>query len=290
MKKIILSLAMVAVVGAVAVGGTIAYFSDTETSTGNTFTAGTVDIAVDSENPWESTGQYSFSNLEPSDDEDINVTLSNVGSNPVVVWKKVKITNEEKDLSTQFVYSMKVGGNDNIKKDWDVRVSDVNDLWIPIGRLNSGESLTVDQNYYFDEEADNAYQGGSMTFDVTFYADQVNAPGPAHTTRGVVLENKNTTGEWETIVGDGIFGILTWDTSYNYVVKAWGVVGASYKVAHYNEATSTQTLIGDALTPVAGAVSGSGTLTAYGTDSKYWLRDLTWSNPNTLWESNLADN
>jgi predicted ribosomally synthesized peptide with SipW-like signal peptide len=43
-KKIILSLSVIGAVAAIAVGGTIAYFSDTETSTGNTFTAGSIDL------------------------------------------------------------------------------------------------------------------------------------------------------------------------------------------------------------------------------------------------------
>lgn len=48
MKKIIISLAMIAAVGAIVVGATTAYFSDTETSSGNTFTAGSIDMKVDS--------------------------------------------------------------------------------------------------------------------------------------------------------------------------------------------------------------------------------------------------
>jgi predicted ribosomally synthesized peptide with SipW-like signal peptide len=49
MKKIIISLAMIAAVGALAIGATTAFFSDTETSTGNTFTAGAIDLKVDSQ-------------------------------------------------------------------------------------------------------------------------------------------------------------------------------------------------------------------------------------------------
>src|SRR3989344_4291013 len=49
MKKIILSLSMIAVVAVVVAGATGAFFSDTETSTGNTFTAGAIDLTVDSE-------------------------------------------------------------------------------------------------------------------------------------------------------------------------------------------------------------------------------------------------
>jgi len=46
-KKIIISLSVIGVVAAIAIGGTIAYFNDTETSTGNIFTAGSIDLKVD---------------------------------------------------------------------------------------------------------------------------------------------------------------------------------------------------------------------------------------------------
>jgi predicted ribosomally synthesized peptide with SipW-like signal peptide len=48
MKKILLSVSVIAVVAAVVIGVTTAFFSDTETSTGNTFTAGSLDLLVDS--------------------------------------------------------------------------------------------------------------------------------------------------------------------------------------------------------------------------------------------------
>jgi predicted ribosomally synthesized peptide with SipW-like signal peptide len=47
MKKIILSLGMIVFVGAVIVGATGAFFSDTETSTGNVFAAGAIDLKID---------------------------------------------------------------------------------------------------------------------------------------------------------------------------------------------------------------------------------------------------
>lgn len=48
-KRIALPVAMLVVVAAAAVAGTGAFFSDTETSTGNTFTAGSIDLKIDSE-------------------------------------------------------------------------------------------------------------------------------------------------------------------------------------------------------------------------------------------------
>lgn len=49
MKKILISVGIIGVVAAAIIGGTVAYFSDTETSTGNTFTAGSIDLKIDSE-------------------------------------------------------------------------------------------------------------------------------------------------------------------------------------------------------------------------------------------------
>jgi len=46
-KKLIISLSIIGVVAAVAIGATYAYFNVTQTSTGNIFTAGTMDLKID---------------------------------------------------------------------------------------------------------------------------------------------------------------------------------------------------------------------------------------------------
>lgn len=46
MKKILISLSIIAVVAVVAIGGTIAYFQDTETSVGNILSAGELDMKI----------------------------------------------------------------------------------------------------------------------------------------------------------------------------------------------------------------------------------------------------
>ncbi len=66
MKKILISLSIVGAVAAIAIGATTAYFSDTETSTGNTFSAGTIDIAVNGQNPWEIQEPFIFADMKPS--------------------------------------------------------------------------------------------------------------------------------------------------------------------------------------------------------------------------------
>jgi len=77
MKKIILSVAMIAAVAAVAIGATTAFFSDTETSTGNTFTAGAIDLQIDSEctvNNEEvgKCGEWAMKDLSPTADKFFN--------------------------------------------------------------------------------------------------------------------------------------------------------------------------------------------------------------------------
>ena len=82
-----MSLTMIVAVGAVVVGATGAYFSDVETSTGNTFTAGTIDIAIDDQNPWSTS--YNIGDLKPCETGYINFDIKNVGMNPVNVSKRL---------------------------------------------------------------------------------------------------------------------------------------------------------------------------------------------------------
>jgi len=46
-KKILISISVIGVVAALAIGATVAFFNDTETSEGNIFTAGSIDLKVD---------------------------------------------------------------------------------------------------------------------------------------------------------------------------------------------------------------------------------------------------
>lgn len=94
-KKILISLSIIGVVAAIAIGGTIAYFSDTETSTGNTFTAGTIDISVNDQNPWSQ--KFTLADMKPCYTDYINFRINNSGSdpNPVNIFKKIIVTGEE---------------------------------------------------------------------------------------------------------------------------------------------------------------------------------------------------
>jgi predicted ribosomally synthesized peptide with SipW-like signal peptide len=92
MKKIIISFMVIGLVLAIIGGGTWAYFSDTETSTGNSFTAGTLNL-IPSTSGTGPLGKYTvtaggdgingnvvFSNIGPGDSGSITWTLQNTGT------------------------------------------------------------------------------------------------------------------------------------------------------------------------------------------------------------------
>ena len=68
----------IALVGALVGGGVFAYFSDTETSTGNTFTAGTLDLNLDGGNT--NVVKFTVSDVKPGDSSGATWTVANVGT------------------------------------------------------------------------------------------------------------------------------------------------------------------------------------------------------------------
>lgn len=90
-KKILISLSLIAAVAAIVVGATTAWFSDTETSSGNTFTAGTIDISVDEQNPWTAENTFTIEDMKPCEVEYRTVKITNVGTNPADIWKHLEL-------------------------------------------------------------------------------------------------------------------------------------------------------------------------------------------------------
>lgn len=96
MKRILLSLITILAVGAIVIQGTQALFSDTETSTGNTFSAGTIDLKVNG-NDDPDVVHISLGDMKPGDGvggaehSTINYswTLSNAGSLTGQPWIEI---------------------------------------------------------------------------------------------------------------------------------------------------------------------------------------------------------
>jgi predicted ribosomally synthesized peptide with SipW-like signal peptide len=93
-QKIALSSFMIlATISAMTVG-TIAFFSDTEQSLGNTFSAGTIDIAVDGQNPWVRSEALAINDMKPSQHAYTDYVIQNVGTNPANIFKKIHVAEE----------------------------------------------------------------------------------------------------------------------------------------------------------------------------------------------------
>lgn len=77
-KRLIFSFSAIAIVAAAIIGGTVAYFSDTEESTENSFSVGTMDLNIDNGNVAVQT--INFSDKAPGDVGNGFAVLKNVGN------------------------------------------------------------------------------------------------------------------------------------------------------------------------------------------------------------------
>lgn len=225
MKRIAISVLTITVVAIVGFAVTRAYFTDTEKSTGNTFSTGTIDIAVDGENPWSASGAYNLKDMKPSQTEYINFKIQNVGTNPVNVWKKLgNIINNNEPVSepecaaeggTWTANDGPCAGNDpksNIQSvieydlsvelynssneliwwqmiyDKNVTVGQIKDTNIFLGMIPVDWYMEVVQSYHMRANTENWAQGDTMTFDITLTGEQL--------TGTAVLEDKTGEPDW----------------------------------------------------------------------------------------------
>lgn len=208
MKKILISVMAIALVSAAAFGATRAFFTDTETNTGNTFSTGTIDIAVEGQNPWTRSTPYQLTDMKPSQTDYANFTVNNVGTNPVNVWKKVTVagTNNEpvsepecaaetgqwsgtactgntpkSDIDSIIDYDLSVRlFNDSDVLIWwqmiynkNVTVATIKDQNVFLGMIPVGWHMDVVQSYHMQAETGDWAQGDTMTFDITLTGEQL---------------------------------------------------------------------------------------------------------------------
>jgi len=115
MKKILMSLVVVVGVGAIVAGATGAFFSDSETSVGNTFTAGAIDLKIDNtsyyndfpnpETSWELDDLdghlfFNFLDLKPGDEGEDTISV-HVDNNDAWACMDINLTANEDNGSTE---------------------------------------------------------------------------------------------------------------------------------------------------------------------------------------------
>jgi len=278
-KKILASIFVIGILAFAMGWGTYSYFSDTEKSTGNVFTAGTIDIAVDEKNPWTKTYSAELTDVKPSQTRWITFVISNPGKNPVNVWKHIKVTGcsggitvypdpstgpassepeyeegwdgskyvERCWLPPYILYDLEVDISGDgrgfitiVDADQQIRVDNINCMWIYLGQIPAEGSMTVKQSYHLSTwqdapelEVTNWAQGDTMTFDIELYAEQVGGVGPAVET--LRLENKDPT-TWE-VIEDSKYGEFTYDTvAKKFEFKGYGLdADTQYSLIYYND-------------------------------------------------------
>src|SRR3989344_1481570 len=82
-SKILLSVASIAAAAALVIGATFAYFSDSETSSGNVFSAGTVDLVLSDDNETDLDGvtaTFGAADMAPGECTTGTLNIKNAGS------------------------------------------------------------------------------------------------------------------------------------------------------------------------------------------------------------------
>jgi len=187
-------LASIFIIGLLAFGlgyGTYSYFSDTETSTGNTFTAGTLDLKVDgADNPLPT--YFTVSNVKPSDSGSVVIALSNAGSIDGTAKIHIKdVTNTEGenpepetdktepgDLGG--VLLMRIQYDANNDGDYDDagetiitdEINDLNCVLYTLGPLGAGASRNLKISWSVPTTVGNAIMGDIVTFNIEFSLEQ----------------------------------------------------------------------------------------------------------------------
>jgi spore coat-associated protein N len=163
MRKILgLTVAALLVMGLVG-GGTWAYFSDTEQSTGNTLAAGTLDLNINGAN--SAVTMFNVSNLYPGDSNSAYATLSNAGNLAGELDIALSaITNTESSGSTEYEADSVNGTNGELGAYLEVAIYiDINedgsyDAGTDIGLKSDG---TIYTSGSLDYDAINVYGGKS---------------------------------------------------------------------------------------------------------------------------------
>jgi len=212
MKKILgLTIAALLVMGLVG-GGTWAYFTDVETSTGNTFAAGTLDLEVNTENPWTSTAiDNSATPMKPGETfSPVPIACKNVGSLPGDLYMQITavsgvggattypsgtpVCSSEPEyeaeggpstwvaidtIDTEMTLSCEkdasgITGLDGVKLD----VAGTAGYKLVESSLAADATATVDLGATLDITATNEYQGDTVSFTIEFQIVQEGQPAP----------------------------------------------------------------------------------------------------------------
>ncbi|OGF65263.1 hypothetical protein A2Z53_03235 [Candidatus Giovannonibacteria bacterium RIFCSPHIGHO2_02_42_15] len=211
MKKIITSLSVIVAVSAIAIGATNAFLSDTETSSGNTFAAGAIDLKIDNESYYNGVlneltswtladlpnGKlfFNFTDLKPDDEGEDTISL-HVNDNDAYLCMDMTLTSNDDESSNE----PELEAGDDLE--------DANLTW-------DGELAQNLQMFWWADDGDNVYEVGenSITNGVQTITNMF---GPDHSFSIPLADSENNIWTPNDPTPDPVPG----DTTV-YIAKAW---------------------------------------------------------------------
>jgi len=186
-KAILASLLTIGVAATMLGVGTFAYFSDTETSSGNTLQAGTLDLRVNGlDDPLPIL--VTLADMKPCDWKYATITL-HVYDNPADVWIMFKDvvssegvdtepeladpSNGIEEIADYITVDVKIGDTVIIAPEEDVKLSELEDEVIELGEFAASNDYTLTLSFHLQGEVTNWAQGDVATFSIVFGAEQV---------------------------------------------------------------------------------------------------------------------
>lgn len=172
-KRIILSLAMIALTIAGVTSATVAYFSATAVRTGNTFSMGTVNITQ--ADGWGL--PYMLTNMIPGEQKESGrIAVQNTGSMPIDLYVGERDVNSNADFKTWVNYAIdEVQEDGTFVKTW-VNWQDISGLFSTWNKV--GENIPAGGYRYYKVyvkplvSMPNSFQGKQAITDVILYAVQ----------------------------------------------------------------------------------------------------------------------
>ena len=189
-RKMLLGIMMIGLVAALAGAGMYALFNDHETSEGNVFKAGTLNLQLGS----GSNALISIDNMKPGDSGEVIVAVTNLGSldgklslilGKGIPWNVIgtMVCSPDENLADALefgaLYDVKGDGTYS-DKGWPgwgpgtvfVHLSGCNQETLDFGLLPAGGTRNVKIFWNLPSTVGNEVQGRSVTFDITFYLSQ----------------------------------------------------------------------------------------------------------------------
>jgi len=182
-KRIIISLAMIALTIAGVTSATVAYFSDTVVKPGNTFAMGTVKVTQ--ADGWGL--PYAFKDLIPGQQRDSGkITVQNTGSMPIDLYIGQKETYNPSGINLRgnVIYTINevnCGNDGKIITTW-VGWQDIKSLytgWQKVGdNIPAGQSRCYKFSAIPSKDLDNNFKGKGVTNAVIIHGLQYDSPAP----------------------------------------------------------------------------------------------------------------